>query len=112
MDILTPAIADAFELLRQDLCRRLDEAESSSLSYWDWDDDEIDAAREVIPHLVLVLRGLLLDHRMRPGGECWTCSSAWPCPVVAVMHGLLKDPEHQFPALARRVHEPRVPKAQ
>jgi hypothetical protein len=108
MDTLTPAVADAFALLRQDLCRRLDEAESSSLSFWDWDQEEIDAAREVIPHLVMVLRGLLLDHRMRPGGECRTCSSAWPCPVVAVMHSLLKDPEGQFAALARRVHEARV----
>lgn len=105
MDTLTPAVTDAFELLRQDLFRRLDEAETPALSYWDWDQDAIDAAREVIPHLVLVLRGLLLDHQVRPGGECRTCSSAWPCPVVALMHGLLKDPEDQFVALARRVHE-------
>ncbi|MBV9011532.1 MAG: hypothetical protein JO272_05680 [Pseudonocardiales bacterium] len=109
---LTPAVADAFELLQQDLCRQLDEAESSSTSYCDWDQDDIDAARELIPHLVLVLRGLLLDHQMRPSGECRTCSSAWPCPVVAVMHGMLKDPEHQFPALARRVGEARVGEAQ
>jgi hypothetical protein len=106
MDPLTPAAADAFDLLREDLYQRLDDAESSSLSYWDWDQEDIDTARELIPNLVLVLRGLLLDHQMRPGGECRTCSAAWPCPVVAVMHSLLKDPEDQFVALARRVHEP------
>ncbi|MBV9161774.1 MAG: hypothetical protein JO309_15150 [Pseudonocardiales bacterium] len=105
MDTLAPAIADAFELLRQDLCQRLDDAESSSLSYQDWDQEDIDTAREVIPHLVLVLRGLLLDHQMRPNGDCRTCTSAWPCPVVAMMHGLLKDPEDQFVTLARRVYE-------
>jgi hypothetical protein len=105
MDPLTSAVADAFTLLRQDLCQRLDDAESSSISYEDWDEEDIDAARELIPNLVLVLRGLLLDHQMRPGGECRTCSAAWPCPVVALMHGLLKDPEDQFVALARRVRE-------
>ncbi|MBV9141384.1 MAG: hypothetical protein JO115_10780 [Pseudonocardiales bacterium] len=107
MDPLTSAVADAFTLLRQDLCQRLDDAESSSTSYEDWDEEDIDAARELIPHLVLVLRGLLLDHQMRPGGECRTCSVAWPCPVVALMHGLLKDPENQFPALTHRVHKER-----
>ena len=105
MDPLTPAVADAFELLREHLYQRLDDAESSSVSYEDWDQEDIDAARELIQNLVLVLRGLLLDHQMRPGGECRPCSAAWPCPVVALMHDLLKDPEDQFIALARRVHE-------
>jgi hypothetical protein len=54
---------------------------------------------------VLVIRGLLLDHQVRPGGDCRTCTSAWPCPVVTLIHGLIKDPCRQFVALARKVHD-------
>jgi hypothetical protein len=105
MDTLAPAVADAFDLLREDLYRQLDEAESSALSYQDWEQDDIDTARKLIPNLVLILRGLLLDHQARPSGDCRTCTSAWPCPVVALIHGFLKDPDGQFVALARRVHD-------
>jgi hypothetical protein len=105
MDTLAPAVADAFALLQEDLYRRLDEAESSALSYQDWEDDDIDAARELIPELVIVIRGLVLDHQVRPGGGCRVCASEWPCSVVSLIHGLLKDPDHEYPELARRVHE-------
>jgi hypothetical protein len=102
MDTLAPAVADAFRLLQQDLYRHLDGAEASALSYQDWEEDDIDAARELIPNLVMVLRRLLLDHQARPGGDCQTCTSAWPCPVVTLIHSLIKDPDSQFVALADR----------
>jgi len=41
---------------------------------------------------------------VQPSGNCRICASPWPCPVVTAIHGLLKDPQHQFVALANRVH--------
>ena len=87
------------------LGQHLDGAASLALKYEEWKQDDIDIARKLIPDLVLVLRGLLFDHQIRPSGDCRTCASAWPCPVVTLMHSLLKDPNNQFVALARRVHE-------
>lgn len=66
---------------------------------------DIDTARALIPDLVIVIRGLLADHQARPDGECRTCTIAWPCPVVTLIHGLIKDPDSQFVALLRRVHD-------
>ncbi|MGH3694086.1 MAG: hypothetical protein ACRDRX_08920 [Pseudonocardiaceae bacterium] len=46
-----------------------------------------------------------LDHQVGRGGHCRTCKSAWPCPVVTLMHGLIKDPDSQFVELALRVND-------
>jgi hypothetical protein len=101
----TPAVADAFGLLQMDLYHHLDEAEFLALKFQEWTEEDADAARKLIPDLVIVIRGLLLDHQVRPSGNCRTCTSVWPCPVVALIHGLLKDPQRQYVALARRVHD-------
>ncbi len=105
MGTLTPAVADAFGLLQMDLRRHLDGADSLALKYEEWTEEDVDTARELIPNLVIVIRGLLFDHQVRPGGDCRSCTSVWPCPVVALIHGLLKDPQHQYVELARRVHD-------
>jgi hypothetical protein len=105
MDTLAPAVADAFQLLQQDLYRHLDAADASALSFEDWEQDDIDTARELIPNLVMVLRKLLLNHQARPSGECQTCISTWPCPVVTLIHNLIKDPDSQFVALADREND-------
>ncbi len=104
MGTLSPATADAFRLLRQDLYHHLDEAEFLAMKYQEWTEEDSNAARELIPDLVLVIRGMLIDHKVRPDGNCGTCASVWPCPVVGLIHGLVKDPERQFVALTRRVH--------
>lgn len=39
---------------------------------------------------------------MAESGGCRTCPSAWPCPVVTTIHGLVKDPQRQFVALVTR----------
>jgi hypothetical protein len=101
----TPAVADAFGLLQMDLYHHLDEAEFLALKFQEWTEEDSDAARKLIPDLVIVIRGLLLDHQVRPGGNCRICTSEWPCPVVALIHGLIKDPQRQYVALARRVHD-------
>lgn len=105
MDTLASAVADAYGLLHMDLYRHLDEAEFVALKCHEWTEGDIDTARTLIPNLVIVIRGLLLDHEVQPDGECRTCATAWPCPVVALIHGLIKDPESQFVALVRRVHD-------
>lgn len=105
MDTLAPAVADAYGLLHMDLYRYLDEAEFVALKCQSWTEEDIATARRLIPSLVIVIRGVLLDHEVQPDGDCRTCSTAWPCPVVTVIHGLIKDPESQFVALVRRAHD-------
>lgn len=105
MGTLAPAVADAFGLLQLDLYHHLDAAEFLALTCREWTEEDADTARTLIPDLVIVIRGLLLDHQMRPGGDCRICTSVWPCPVVALIHGLIKDPQRQYVALARRVNE-------
>lgn len=102
MDTIPPALTDAFRLLRFDLYAHLDEVEFLATKYDDWSEQDMDTARELIPDLVLVIRGLLREHGARAGGECRICGSSWPCPVVTSIHALVKDPEGQFVALVRR----------
>lgn len=102
MDTVSPALADAFGLLRTDLIAHLDTAEFLATKTEDWIDRDVDAARALIPDLVLVIRGLLREHGARADGECRLCGSAWPCPVVTTIHALVKDPANQFVALVRR----------
>ncbi|MGH3898702.1 MAG: hypothetical protein ACRDTA_10715 [Pseudonocardiaceae bacterium] len=104
MGTLAPAVADAFDLLHMKLHRHLDAAEFLALTCQEWTGDDVNTARKLIPDLVIVIRGLLLGHQMRPSGNCRTCGSVWPCPVVALIQALLKkDPEHQYVALAPQV---------
>ncbi|MGH3930587.1 MAG: hypothetical protein ACRDTF_11495 [Pseudonocardiaceae bacterium] len=103
MDEFSPFLADAFQLVQQDLYGHLDEAEFLATKLQDWSDEDVDTARELIPHLVIVIRGLLIEHEPQPSGECQTCLSACPCPVMTAVHSLLKDPENQFCKLLRRV---------
>ncbi|MFN2497354.1 MAG: hypothetical protein ABR608_15860 [Pseudonocardiaceae bacterium] len=106
MSTISPVVADAFRLLRDDLYGQLDDIESLALRFEEWSSQDIELARELIPSLVIVIRGLLLEHQVRPGGECRVCTSAWPCPVVTAIHGLLKDPEGQFGQVVRRASQP------
>ncbi|MGH8964023.1 MAG: hypothetical protein ACRDXB_01655 [Actinomycetes bacterium] len=107
MGTLAPAVADAFGLLHMNLYRHLDEAEFLAQKCQEWTEEDRDTARKLIPDLAIVIRGLLLDHQVRPGGDCRICTPAqgWPCPVVALIHGLIMDPHRQFVALARRVRD-------
>jgi hypothetical protein len=105
MGTISPAVADAFDLLQMDLYGHLDEAESLASTCQEWTDQDADTARKLISDLVLVIRGLLLEHQVQPSGNCRICTSPWPCPVVTAIHGLLKDPQHQFVALVNRVHD-------
>ncbi len=102
MNTISPALTDAFRLLRSDLYTHLDEAEFLATKYDDWSEQDTDTARALIPDLVLVIRGLLREQGARADGGCRICASSWPCPVVTSIHALVKDPEGQFVALVRR----------
>ena len=38
------------------------------------------SSRTLIPDLVAVIWGLLLEHGVQASGDCRTCTSVWPCP--------------------------------
>jgi hypothetical protein len=105
MDTISPAVTDAFRLLRIDLYAHLDEAEFLATKFDEWSEQDVDTARELIPDLVVVIRGLIGEHESDRHGECRICASAWPCPVVTKIHALVKDPDSQFVALLRRAIE-------
>ncbi|HET9255514.1 MAG TPA: hypothetical protein VFO16_09960 [Pseudonocardiaceae bacterium] len=102
MSALSAAQADAFALLREDICEHLERAESLAFQDNDWSAEDIATARDLIGDLVLGIRGLMIEHESRGDGECRTCASAWPCSVIVTIHGFVKDPEGQFVILARR----------
>jgi hypothetical protein len=104
MGTISPAVVEAFHLLCSDLYEHLEKAEALANKDTGWYREDVDTARKLIPDLVLVIRGLLYDHRVTPDGDCRICSSAWPCPVVTTIHGLVKDPDREFVALANRAH--------
>lgn len=102
MTSLSPARADAFELLRSDLYEHLDEAEFLAMKFAAWRVDDIDAARRLIPDLVTVIRGVLLMHGTTDDGSCSHCGMSWPCADVETIHRLVKDPDATFCALLHR----------
>ncbi|MGH3773784.1 MAG: hypothetical protein ACRDRW_20740 [Pseudonocardiaceae bacterium] len=106
MSTLSPVVADAVGLLHMNLYRHLDEAEFLARKFQDWTEEDADTARELIPDLVVVIRGLLYDHQVRRDTDtCRTCASAWPCPVVTLIHSLIKDPQRGFIALVTRADD-------
>ena len=102
MNALSPVLADAFALLREDICAHLGEAESLAMQDAEWSATDMDSARGLIGDLVLGIRGLMIEHELQSGGDCRICTAAWPCPVLTTIHGFVKDPEGQFVTLARR----------
>ena len=106
MDALSPAVADAFELLHDDLDEHLSEAEVLACKFG-WSEADSDTIRSLIPDLVLVIRGLLIEHQIKPDGACGICSSPWPCPVVTTIHGLVKSPDRTFTAILSQARDGR-----
>ncbi|MGH3973245.1 MAG: hypothetical protein ACRDS9_07960 [Pseudonocardiaceae bacterium] len=105
MDTVSPVLADAFHLLLRDLYAHLCEAEDLASKTDGWSDEDIDSARRLIPDLLVTIRGLLIEHEVTPGGNCRTCPSAWPCPVVTTIHALVKDPDREFVAILHRADD-------
>jgi len=102
VDAIQPALADAFRLLRQDIYGYLDEAEFLATKLGEWSGDDARSARNLVPDLTTIVRGILLDHKETSLGTCPTCNSGWPCSSVRTIHGLVKDPTHEFVKIAAR----------
>ncbi len=107
MDTISPVHADAFRLLLTDLHEHLCEAEDLASMVEEWSDEDMDSIRRLIPDLVVAIRGLLIEHKVTPHGNCRTCPSAWPCPVVTTLHAMVKDPDREFAAILRRAKDER-----
>lgn len=106
METITPALADAFLLLRQDLYAYLEEAEYLVDSLVEGADESVESACRLIPDLTTVIRGVLVEHTPDEStGQCPTCAQVWPCSSVRTIHALVKDPEREFINLVERVHE-------
>lgn len=102
MDAMTPALADAFRLLRQDIYGYLDEAEFLSTKLVEWTAEDVRSARRLVPDLVTIVRGILLDHKETAVATCGACNTRWPCSTVNTIHGLVKNPDHEFVKIAQR----------
>ncbi len=107
MDTISSVHADAFRLLRTDLCEHLCEAEDLAHRTDEWSTEDMDSLRRLIPDLLVAIRGLLIEHEVTPIGGCRTCASSWPCPVMTTLHALVKDPDREFAAILRRAHDER-----
>ena len=105
MSTPSSALADAGDLLHDDLYVHLHEAEYLAEQDDEWSAGDKETARKLIGDLVLVIRGLLGEHRPQSRGDCRICTSAWPCPVVTTIHAFLKDPQRQFVALVVRARD-------
>lgn len=94
----------AFSLLRNEVYQHIDEVESLAEEDREWSEEDMDTARTAIRDLVIVIRGMVADHRERDSGTCASCGFVCPCPTVATIYGLVTDPQRQFAALVRRAH--------
>lgn len=105
MDSQSPAVADAFQLLRNDLYEHLDEVEFLAMKYEPWTDQDMKSARAVIPDLVIVIRMLLALHDTGIYEVCDNCNEEWPCQAFQQIHRLVKDPEAEYGRLLARARE-------
>jgi hypothetical protein len=92
MGTISPVVADAFRLLRMDLYGHLDEAAFLAEKNGEWSDQDRDTARELIPDLVIVICGLLVEHDAQAGGHRRICTSAARRAGTSVMPQLRIDP--------------------
>lgn len=87
-------LAEAFHLIQQDRYQHLEQAEY--LAEDGWDEETAQLARVLLPDLCSVIRGVLTAHRPDSNAACTACKTEWPCPVVGLIHRLVKDPERHF----------------
>lgn len=104
MNTLSPVLADAHRLVRQDLYLHLDNAEHLASSYLEWSEEDIDSARALIADLITVVRGVLALHDKADAAQCNTCAMPWPCTVLETVHRLVKNPDAEFVRILKRVN--------
>lgn len=102
MDSQSPAVADAFQLLRNDLYEHLDAVEFLAMKYGTWTDADEKSARAVIPDLVTVIRVVLALHDTGTHEVCDNCNEEWPCQAFQQIHRVVKDPDAEYSRLLAR----------
>ncbi|HEU5474534.1 MAG TPA: hypothetical protein VFV67_28140 [Actinophytocola sp.] len=103
MKKLSPLVSDAFRMLREDLYRHLDDAETLATGHWPWSDAETESARALIEDLITVIRGVAALHNTPQGDHCRTCDAMWPCLAIETIHRLVKDPDTEFVNIQNRL---------
>jgi len=102
MDSQSPAVADAFHLLRHDLYAHLDEVEFLAMKYDPWLAADVTSARAVIPDLVTAIRVVLALHDTGTYDVCDNCREEWPCRAFQQIHRVVKDPDREYSRLLAR----------
>jgi hypothetical protein len=95
MEPISPVVAEAYELLQDEIYRYLDDVVYLS-GFRTWTNDERELVRRSIVDMSYVIRGLVVAHESSNVGNCKKCDTAWPCPVTESIHRLIKDPERVF----------------
>lgn len=102
METISPALADAFALLRQDIHGYLENAEELADRLSESPPAPLESLCDLVSDLTVIVRGVMMDHRATATGTCPTCNTAWPCSAVRTIHRLVKDPGGEFVRLAQR----------
>lgn len=95
MNIISPATKEAYGLLRNEIYVHLEGAEYLAQEFR-WDAREQDMARKVIPDLVTIIRGMMIQHEATENGKCRICRLSWPCSITETIHALVTDPDRTF----------------
>lgn len=93
---LTPAIADAYALLRDNVYQHLDDAELLAMRDEDWNPADLESARRLLADLLQVIRVLWHKHEPSWHGNRRCCLRPWPCSTAQSIHHELKDPGREF----------------
>ncbi|GAA1988968.1 hypothetical protein [Amycolatopsis minnesotensis] len=103
MTTLSPAVAEAYKLLRMQIYELIDSAEFLALKDV-WSEDDHESLRQLIPDLLQVIRAVWHRHEPNWTGTCRFCLREWPCATARLIHREVIDPENYF----IRIHENEV----
>ncbi|GAB3468574.1 hypothetical protein [Actinophytocola sediminis] len=103
MTAISPVLDQAYCLLRTDIYRQLDEIEYL-VQFDDWNDEQHELVRKVIPDLTTVIRGLIAEHESSTLGQCKKCGTTWPCMMTESIYALVKDPVRVFYRIVNHVN--------
>ncbi|SFB14237.1 hypothetical protein SAMN05216266_105188 [Amycolatopsis marina] len=99
---ISPALAHAFALLRNDLYTYLDVTEALATDNAVWRPEDVRSARRVIGDLVEVIRSVVAQHCEDAAGGCRFCHSMyWPCSTIEAVYRVLRDPDREFVRLVQ-----------
>lgn len=96
MDTIPSVLSDAYRLAHEKLFEYVENAEDYGDDHDHWSAEQIDTACDLLGELGMILRRAVAPHRADNRGNCTTCATPWPCPVIRVVHELVTDPDTQI----------------